>query len=46
MQQDREDKKIVANSPVKNALAERLRGSNATATVKLVAGMVRPMNDS
>jgi len=34
-----EDKGLVANSPVKNALGERLRGSNATATVKLVAGM-------
>lgn len=40
MQSERtEDKKVVANSAVKNALGERLRGSNATATVKLVAGM-------
>jgi hypothetical protein len=37
----REEEKVVAASPVKNALGERLRGSNATATVKLVAGMVR-----
>ena len=40
MQGDREEKKVVATSAVKNALGERLRGSNATATVKLVAGMV------
>ena len=38
--QDNDRKVVVANSAVKNALGERLRGSNATAGVKLVAGMV------
>lgn len=33
------NKQVVATSAVKNALGERLRGSNATAAVKLVAGM-------
>jgi len=37
--QQQDDKKVLANSAVKNALGERLRGSNATAGVKLVAGM-------
>jgi hypothetical protein len=39
-QQEDNKKVVVANSAVKNALGERLRGSNATASVKLVAGMV------
>jgi solute carrier family 25 citrate transporter 1 len=43
MQSTQEDRnnnhRVIAQSPLKNALAERLRGSNATATVKLVAGM-------
>ena len=37
--QPTEEKKLVAFSPLKNALGEKLRGSNATAGVKLVAGM-------
>jgi len=37
--QQQDDKKVLANSAVKNALGERLRGSNATASIKLVAGM-------
>jgi len=30
---------VVANSPVKNALGERMRDTHASAAVKLVAGM-------